>query len=225
MKFKRLDENSNQYRRLNKSLFGDPSGKIKTFAIISPQNPLGWKDSTEEEFKKRYALWTKDKSKYNKNALSNLKSEVLAGEIVSLGNETLKRGHFDYIPIKGSYGDREKTLLILNISFNDAKIIARNYGQESFFFGINKGNEPSSIGYYETNDSCQTYKLVEISNTIVDKSEAEDFFSKFGRKFSIELNAFGSNVTPVVNNGEFEESLDENLTFLSRLRHRIKSRE
>ena len=41
-----VDENSNKYRRLKRALFGDPSGKIRTFAIISTENPLGFKDST-----------------------------------------------------------------------------------------------------------------------------------------------------------------------------------
>ena len=63
-----LDENSNRYRRVKKALFGDPSGKIKTFAIISPENPLGLKDSTDEEWLDKYRRWSDDKSGYIKNS-------------------------------------------------------------------------------------------------------------------------------------------------------------
>ena len=47
---------------------------IKTFAIISPENPLGWADSSEEEFKVKYANWTGNPQKYNKEALDDLKA-------------------------------------------------------------------------------------------------------------------------------------------------------
>ena len=45
MKFKFIEsdfeESNNQFKRVKNVLFGDTSGKIKTFAIISPENPMG----------------------------------------------------------------------------------------------------------------------------------------------------------------------------------------
>lgn len=225
MKFK-LNENSNKFRRLKRALFGDVSGKIRTFAIISPQNPLGWKNSSEEEFKKKFSAWTTNKSKYNSESLSRMKSEILSGIIMNAGNKALSAGHFDYVQIKGSYGQKEKTLVVFNLSLDDAKILARNYGQESFFYGRTFSEDKTSeIGYYLTLNSCQSYKLKEISNVISDEEDAEDFFSKFGFKFRINMNSFEDNITPVVNDGFFDESLsDENSTFSHRAFMRINSR-
>lgn len=220
-----LDENSNRYRRVKKALFGDPSGKIKTFAIISPENPLGLKDSNDEEWLNKYRRWSDDKSGYNRDALANLKKELLADRIKKNGDNAMSMGGFNYVQIKGKYGANEKTFIILNISLADAKIIARDYGQESFFWGrvANTVDTNSTIGYYVTSNNCKTYDLVEVSNTIYDESDATDFFSKYGFKYRIAMREFGDDVTPVTDTKEFEESFDENRTFMSRAMHRRNS--
>lgn len=218
-----VSENSNKYRRLKRALFGDKTGKIRTFAIISPQNPLGWKDSTEDEFREKFIEWTSNKNKYNKKALKSMKTSILKNVIEDTGEKTLRMGNFDFIPIKGSYGDKEKSLLILNLPFADAKILARNFGQESFFYGKNKGDKNSEIAYYKTDNACKSYKLVEITDTISDQEEAEDFFSKFGLKFSIDMQEFGADVKPVINDGSFEESFNEDRNFMSRASQRKKA--
>ena len=45
MKFKfiesNFEESNNRFKRVKNALFGDTSGKIKTFAIISPENSMG----------------------------------------------------------------------------------------------------------------------------------------------------------------------------------------
>lgn len=226
MKVQKLDENSNRYRRLNKALFGDPSGKIKTFAIISPENPLGWEQSTEKEFKDKYAKWTGNPQKFNKGQLDEIKSTVLLHKIKDNGNLTMQYGGFKYVPLKGKFeGNYENSFLIFNIPVADAKAIARGYGQLSFWWGkVNTTeNKPSSIAYYETNNACITYKLVEVSDTIVSMQDAEDMFSKYGYKFRIALSYFGDNVEEPVNAGEFEESLKDSGTFLSRATHRRRA--
>ena len=38
---------SERFKKVKRSLFGDPTGKIKTFAIVSPENPLGWKNADD----------------------------------------------------------------------------------------------------------------------------------------------------------------------------------
>lgn len=217
-------EEGNRFKRMNRTLFGDRDDKIKTFAIISPENPLGWKDTDEQEFKGKYLAWTKDKSKYNKAQIINAKEEFLAKQIERTGDDTLKYGAFSYVPIKGSYGDKEKSFFIFNIPFADAKEIARNYGQESFFFGMVKNGE-MQVAYYETNDACKTYHRVEISNTITNEKEAQDFFSKYGVKYRINLKYFGDDVVPLDNEWGFEEDLKEPSTFKSRARARRKVKE
>lgn len=217
-------EEGNKFRRMNRTLFGGRDGKIKTFAIVSPENPLGWKNSDEQEFKGKYLAWTKDKSKYNKEQIINAKEEFLIKQITRTGDDTLKYGAFSYVPIKGSYGEKEKSFFIFNIPFEDAKEIARNYGQESFFFGKVKNGE-MQVAYYETDDACKTYHRKEISNTITNEKDAEDFFSKYGVKYRINLNYFGDDVVPLDNEWGFEEELKEPSTFKSRARERRKIKE
>lgn len=218
-----LDENSNNYRRMKKALWGDASGKIKTFAIISVENPLGWKNSTEEEFIKKYKEWTNNPSNYNKLKTGEMKAELAAKNIEKNGDTVMKFGGFNYVNIKGTYaGNKEKTFFIFNIPFEDAKAIARGYGQESFFYGKVYADH-SDIAYYETSDACKTYKLIEITNSVVELKDADDFFSKYGFQYRIDLSYFGADVTPIENNGEFEESMDDKRTFLSRASHRYKS--
>ena len=222
-----LSENSNKYRRVKRALFGDPTGKIKTFAIIVAENPLGWKDSTEEEFKQQYAKWTQVPQKYNKEKLDKITSTELLHKIETNGDTIMKYGGYNYVQIKGKFDNNyEKSFIIFNIPLVDAKAIARGYGQLSFWWGkvSNNEDEPSSIGYYETNNACVTYKLIEVSNTIVSMEDAEDMFSKYGFKFKINLNYFGDDVKEPSNAKEFEESLEEeHSTFMSRAIHRRRA--
>lgn len=222
MKIDKLEENSNNYRRAKKALWGDPSGKIKTFAIISPENPLEWENSTEEEFKEKYRKWLDNPQKFNKEQLSNMKSSMIKSKIKETGDRALVFGNFTYVHIRGKYGGYENTLMIFNIPFADAKVLARDYGQESFFFGIVRPDR-STIAYYKTTNSCKTYKLVEITEDVSTVEDAEDFFSKFGFKYTINMREFGADVPEVVNNGEFEESMNEKSTFVSRSSHRKNS--
>lgn len=210
-----LEENSNRYRKLKRSLFGDPSGKIKTFAIISPENPLGWEDSTEEEFKAQFQKWTQDPRKYNAEKLKQMKVTELLHVIQVTGEAALKYGGFNYVPLKGHYGDLEHSFLILNLSLEDAKVIARSYGQISFFFG-EVSTQESLIYYYKTSNACVTYKLIEASKTVTYEDEAEDFFSKFGLKFRINMREFGDQVPEIINQKSFEESFDDFRGFTGR---------
>lgn len=221
-----IEENSNRYRRVKRALFGDPSGKIKTFAIISPENPLGLENTTDEEWREKYKKWKNNPREYNKQSLDSLKNELLADRIKKNGDTAMKMGGFNYVQIKGKYGDNERTFIIFNIPLADAKAIATNYGQESFFWGkvSNEEGTPSTIGYYATTNACKTYNLVEVSNTIYDVTDAEDFFSKYGFKYRIGMREFGDDVPEITNTKEFEESFDENRTFMSRALHRRQSK-
>ena len=116
------------------------------------------------------------------------------------GNKAMGYGGFDYIKIKGSYGEKETSYLILNLTLDDAKVVARNYGQESFFFANvtrDPNKEPSTLAYYKAYNQCKSYKLVEITKTITDEFQANDFFSKCGMKFRINMAEFCDAVTPI----------------------------
>lgn len=218
MKAKRLYENSNRYRRVKRALFGDLTGRIRTFAIISPQNPKGALGSEDEDFRQNFLKYVDNPKEWNKNRLVQLKRELIADRIKATGDTALKYGHFNYVQIKGSYGEKEKSLIIFNLAEADAKVIARDYGQESFFFGhvSNEEDKPSRIAYYKTENHCKTYKLVEITETVTDETDATDFFSKFGFKYRINMREFGDDVPEILNQSEFEESLKETYTFMGR---------
>lgn len=220
---KELEANeSKRFIKSQRALFGDPSGKIRTFAIISPDNPVGI--FGQEEWSKISQLERTSFNKENRKELQQLLSRAEA--IKRDGNKAMGYGGFDYVKIKGSYGDKETSYLIFNLTLEDAKIVAKNYGQESFFYGkVSKtpSTNPSQIAYYKTTDKCKTYKLIEISNTISDESQATDFFSKFGVKFRINMQEFGDNTTTIENNEAFESSFT-NYTFVSRGSARRESR-
>ena len=217
-----LKEN-NRYRRLKRALFGDPSGKIRTFAIISPENPVGV--FGEEEWEKIKQAERANFNQANRKELEQKLSKVKA--IKYDGDKAMGYGGFDYIRIKGKYINNEITYMIFNLTLEDAKAIAKCYGQESFFFAnVSKdpNKEPSTIAYYKTTNQCKSYKLVEITKTISDETDAEDFFSKYGIKFRINMSEFGDAVTPIKNQGMFEESFTRS-TYLLRGNARRSARQ
>ena len=217
-----LKENT-RYRRLKRALFGDPSGKIRTFAIISPENPVGV--FGEEEWEKIKQAERANFNQANRKELEQKLSKVKA--IKYDGDKAMGYGGFDYIRIKGKYINNEITYMIFNLTLEDAKAIAKCYGQESFFFAnVSKdpNKEPSTIAYYKTTNQCKSYKLVEITKTISDETDAEDFFSKYGIKFRINMSEFGDAVTPIKNQGMFEESFTRS-TYLLRGNARRSARQ
>ena len=191
MKVNKIEENSNRYRRLKRALFGDDTGKIRTFAILTPENPMGVEATPAE----------------NKKAVDELKRSL---RILGL----------TYTPVRGSYGNKENSFVVFNCSLSDAKALAKTYNQESFFWGKTNTDSNSEIGYYMTKNNGTTYSLVEVSNVITYEDDATDFFSKFGIKFRINMREFGDNVPEIKNQEDFEESLNEKRTPMSRASHR-----
>ena len=193
MKIDNMNENSNRFRRMKRALFGDDTGKIKTFAILTPENPNATRAPSEE----------------NQKAVKEFKRAL---GIMSL----------NYTPIRGSYGEKENSFIVFNCALSDAKTLARSYQQESFFWGKTT-EDGSKIGYYATTNGGVTYDLVEISETITLEDDATDFFSKFGIKFRINMREFGDDVPEVEHDSDFEESLNENRTTMARAAYRRKA--
>jgi len=91
--------------------------RIKTFGIITAENPMGD---------------TSTPTSYNKRAMRALKKDL---------NELRSA----FVDIVGYYGQRENSLIVLNISLEDMQELAIEYAQESFIFAE---VTPSKI-YYE----------------------------------------------------------------------------
>ena len=200
-----FEESNNWVKRVKNALFGDTSGKIKTFAIISPENPMGINYSREE----------------NEERLMQFKND-------------LRFGSYSYTQIKGKYDNVEHSFLIVNIRLQDAKAYASAFRQESFFFGKVTSNG-SIISYYKTpwdkekamNERNLTitmpYNLIETSDKIIDAETENDFYSKFGIKFRIDMNCFNEKLD-YINEKDLAESLNDKYTFLGARSYRIKMR-
>lgn len=193
MKIDNINENSNRFRRMKRALFGDDTGKIKTFAILTPENPNAIQASSEE----------------NDKATKEFKRAL---RILGL----------TYTPLRGSYGNKENSYIVFNCALSDAKNLAGIYQQQSFFWG-KTSSEGSVIGYYETTNGGLTYNLIDMSDTITLEDEATDYFSKFGIKFRINMREFGDDVPEVESDPDFEESLNESRTPMSRAAYRRKA--
>ena len=221
-----LNENSNRCRKVKRVLFGDTTGRIRTFAILSFENPLGIKDSTEEEFKAKFYKYTNEKKKYNLDKLQELTSQSLADRILRTGDTALRYGAFDYAPLKCVLESGARSIIIFNLSQKDAECVACCFGQESYFFGIvslDPNIEPSLVSYYKSINACQSYKLIEMSQTVKYVENVNEFFSKFGLKLKINLQEFGDAITPVKNHAMFEESFTRP-TFMLRASARRNAR-
>lgn len=188
-----LKENSST--RLKKALFGDVTGKISTFALLTAENPLGKEISAEE---------------------NNKRTKRLKVYCKKLG--------IQYVPVEGSFGNIKHSLMLFNLAQKDAEFLAKSFDQLSFFFGKTANvigtedrNTSSTIAYYATDDSGKTYVLKEKSDRIEDKKDAEDFFSRHGDfKFSINMDIFNEEFVPIKD----ERSIDDSLTVKGRAIYR-----
>ena len=190
-------ENPNS--RVKQALFGDSSGKIRTFAVLSAENPMGMKNSAAQN---------------NKNT-AELKSK-------------LKELGVQYVPIEEKYGNIEHSFMLFNIAREDAQYLAEWFEQESFFFGIN-GSPATLIYYETSESDPSKYRKVEESKNITNESDADDFFSRHGDfKFKFDLDYFKESVkviaSKIINEDALEKSIQENRTMRSRFTHRLNSR-
>ena len=181
--------------KTKEALFGDVTGKISTFALLAAENPLGKEISAEE---------------------NNKRTKIL--------KEYCKKLGIQYVPVEGSFGNIEYSLMLFNLAQKDAEFLAKKFGQLSFFFGKTANvigtedrNTSSTIAYYATDDSGKTYVLKEKSDRIEDKKDAEDFFSRHGDfKFSINMDIFNEEFTPIKD----ERNVDNSLTVKGRAIYR-----
>jgi hypothetical protein len=192
-----IQENPNS--KVKQALFGDSSGKIRTFAVLSAENPMGMKNSASEN---------------NKN------TRELKQKLKELG--------IQYVPIEGKYGNIEHSFMLFNITKEDAQYLAEWFEQESYFYGINT-SPATLIYFETNADNPEHYRKVEVNNKISNESDADDFFSRHGDfKFKFDLDYFKESIfkisESILNESELEYSLQENRTMKSRFIHRLNSR-
>lgn len=177
----------NKSTRLKTALF-NRGNKVRSFAILTAENPMG-------------KSLTADKN--------NARMKKLY--------EILKQNRLNYIKVIGQFGNKEHSVMIINLSYGDAEYLAKMFGQLSFFFGNNEG-----ISYYEaTDETGEQYRKVETTNRVDSAKDADDFFSRYGDfKFSIYLNYFNDNSPDIADEKAVEESIDDTYNRKDRIAHR-----
>lgn len=186
------DLDENSSTRVKSALF-NRGNKSETFALLTAENPMGETLSAQD----------------NNVHMGNLRADLRL-----LG--------FQYIKVVGAYGTIEHSIMVVNIPFADAEILAGNYLQESFIFGDENG-----IHYYKVdkdlykNQGKIKYNLIETSNKIDTKKDADDYFSRHGNfKFSIHYDMFNESVSLPISEEEFALSMDNSKTVKCRRLHR-----
>ena len=213
--------------KVNKALWGDYYNEIRTFAILSAENPLvmtlGIKSNRER---------TKLLKKYLKEG--NFEAVEVDEELVSEIRNDLgdNPDYIDYKKINGVYSDEpEHSFMVMNISLKSAKAISKLFGQESFFYGkvtqvtddmknysYTSRSTTATIEYWkatrvvkdkELNSTISDYKRVEVSNRVDSINDAISFYSQHkGSKFSIRMKEFES-LKEIYDENFLRDSLDD----------------
>lgn len=120
--------------------------------------------------------------------------------------EYLRRGHFGWIPIRGQYGESERSFMIPNLTKEEGEDIARRFGQESFIFG-HKTDTGFTYEFWKTKDG-QSYYLMDAKDMYNRDDSSEDFYSthKSGVKFSMPFK-FDEAVVRAI--GEYDNYISE----------------
>jgi hypothetical protein len=135
---------------------------LRSFAILTSDNPMGKKLSSAEN-SSRYESLMKD----------------------------LKLGSFIYFPVKGKYNDIEQSVIIYNISLDDAIWLGDTYEQESIIFCIpNISDKTVHYEYWERNNVGSPLKKTIERDEYIDATDDRDMFTQISRKFKIRIPFF-----------------------------------
>lgn len=140
---------------VQKSVLGELDN-VRTLCIMSPQNPLGNKDT-------------------NRNNRANKKKF----------EKYLKDGFYAFHKVLEKYGQYEDSYFVYNISLNDAKQLNLEYMQDSFIFmENNKRNLVFSAYKYRDVNGEKFYEHTgTVSGHITNRKDTTDLFTKIGKKF------------------------------------------
>ena len=161
------------------------NNKVKTFGIITAENPMG------------VELGEQDNQKRNKMLISFLRSK-----------------QYVFCHVKGKYSNMEHPFMVYNISIEDMKTIGRTFDQESFIFAEieNEQGQPHVIFSFYKKDfsemgnsyngqrlkpSQREYCFIESKDVYVKiDNESETDFTATGRnfKFSIPFDIFNESI-------------------------------
>ena len=189
----------NKSTRVKRALYGDATGKIKTFAILTAENPGAKEYSAEENNKRTERLKT-----------------------------LFKHAGIQYIQIQGFYERKEHSFICFNLTLNEAKRFCYlNYDapidewQESFFFG-EVSPDGTEISYYKLSD--REYKLVEKSKRIDNAKDFDNYFSRYHDfKFSIWMKVFNEDLLLIYSEEDLDKALQDGGNGIDRIYHRKRA--
>ncbi len=155
-----LDETSRR-QKAEKAIKGT-NKNVRTFAILTPENPMG-------------KSWTPEQNKEARKEFERV----------------LKVGNFRWFPIKGKYDNRENSYIIYNIPLDDALRLGNEYHQESIIYAI-PDSETNTVHseYWERDGDGKPLKLKVSKDSYVDATNAEDLWSQISRKFKFRFPFF-----------------------------------
>lgn len=169
---KRMDEISinkkNQVKKTAMDALNGVDDNVKTFTILTAQNPMGEKSGNN----------------VNRNANAELTSY-------------LKQGNFAWQPVRGKYGNTEDSKMVFNISLDTCKALCLKFAQESFIYG-RKEDGKTYFDLYVINDDHTDYNCVETKDYYdqVDKDEngekVKDYYTAIDgtHKFTVPFDYF-----------------------------------
>lgn len=146
---------------------GKRVGNIKSFGIITAENPDGVKQSNQE----------------NKKSMDTLK-------------KFLKDGHYIWRSVEGHYGSKENSLIIFNIASDALQNIAKKFEQESYIYAtVEKDGDFPKFEYWEkkitgksANAGKNPYIKKDESIKWVAAPDAEDYYTAIGKDFKFNIN-------------------------------------
>lgn len=124
-------------RQKAKRGFWGKQNNIKTFCIISSENPLGRK-------------------------IDLMENKVLYNNLIEL----LRNNQYIYFPVKGKYNNIEHLVMVYNISINDSENIGLKYNQESFIYATVLDDNLVNFSYYQKGETGNYAKIEDIQKYV-----------------------------------------------------------
>ena len=154
-----------------KKLFTSPEkSRIKTFAILTSENPDKQKLSAEDNYWRNVQL----KNELSFNDLNKLEKELAIGA-------------HPYYKVKGMFDNVEHSFLIYNISLEDAKLLSSHNGQQSFIYGRNDNGKLIFEFWANKSTNGFSYKLLDKKDMYLRVDDAENYYTQIAKDFKINI--------------------------------------
>jgi hypothetical protein len=189
-----LKENPNT--RLKSALFGNDD-KIVSFAIGTPENPMGEDvdDETNNKLRKKFEILLKR----------------MREEYKELNSQS-------YIKTKGKYGNTEHSYFIINPNLDEMKDLFKLFNQKSSIFAIRNDSGDMEFQYWERNENSD-FVLRDRSRNIETMEDFEDFFTSLHDfKFNINFDIFNEAYSEVY---DYLEECGKNSDYYDRLKSQV----